>query len=259
MPGASSLSLTTADAMLAEQRRQRRRDRMLMMTLIELLSIMVFVAMAYALASRDEAELSTDWKTQYQKSQAQLADANKKLAAVRRELELARHAAAVLAEEYTGQPLPIDPDKSWEEVQRILKEIAEKRRSGSQDQQRRTATALAGGGAFGLPTCITPATAYTVMLYADETLQALPAWEARDQQTMTAMPGATALVSAGRVPRVKFAEFAKQANIDAGRNGACMLRVTARPAEPYYHDVYMRQVNELARWFSVRRVGIDGR
>ena len=245
--------------MLAEQRRQRRRDRMLMMTLIELLSIMVFVAMAYALASRDEAELSTDWKSQFKQAQAQLADAQKQILALRKDVEEARHAAAVLAEEYTGQPLPIDPAKSWEEVQKLLKTIADKRSTGSQDRQRRIETALNGGGAFGLPACASPASAYTVMLYADETLQALPAWEKRDQKEVASMASVMKLVSAGRLPRGQFSELAKQANIDAGRREACMLRVTARPAESYFHDVYMRQVNELARWFAVRRVGIDGR
>ena len=259
MASTQTSSQSTADAMLAEQRRQRRRDRMLMMTLIEMLSIMVFVAMAYALASRNEAELNTDWKAMHQSAMEKLADTERQLAALTKELELARNAARALAEEYTGQALPIDPDKSWEEIQRILKEIAEKKRSGQEDQRKRAQTALAGGGAFGLPTCTLPALAYTVTLYADDTMQATSAWATTEYKAVSGMTAVTALASAGRLPRGAFSDLARKANIDAGRSGACLLRIVARPAETYFHDVYMRQVNELARWFSVRRVGMDGR
>lgn len=254
---ARASSLSTADAMLAQQRRQRRRDRLLMMTLIELLAIMVFVAMAYALASRNEAEISTDWKAKYEASQRELADAKASIVELRAQVEEARAAAAALAQAYDGEPLPVNPDEAWAEVLERARTASQTQQQQAAAQQARIAAALDGKGAFGVPRCPVPTWAMTVLLYADDTLQAIPAWRPGEVTSVEQMPAIAELVGAGRISRDRFSALSSQVNIQSGKFDGCVLGVTARPAERYFHDLYIRQVNQLDQWFAVKRVGMD--
>jgi hypothetical protein len=232
-----------ADAtVIARQMRQTRRDRVLMISLVEMLSILVFVAMAYAMVTNTErVDLNRQFKSEVLKLRSFLNDREEAIKKLTLERDKWRQEAEALHIEYTGTPIKTTPD-----------DVLPLPRPPS----------LGKGAGDGRVRCAFPAERlFTIEMHANGFYRAIPAWRSTEDAQARALPGVAAILAEGKTAEVRFAQLAnaiaQQAPPEGAKGEACRYVVTADDKLIDSKLEYKRQMEFLTKYFRTNptRVG----
>lgn len=217
------------------ERRQRRRDKVMLISLIELLTILTFVATAFALVSKQELDLSKNNAAYVAKLEARirgLEEANRKLEQDNQRL---RKENATLWEAYFGQPLPDDP-------------VSRARMMG--ELQRR---------GFGVPLCSTPS-GRLFLVYLNDRVDGVDSysfiqgpWPVSEAGAVRLIPGVEELLGGESLTKDQVQAFASRVRAfgDAQRP-ACRYRILAQERHTNL-ALYKEQLSFLDKFFRTSR------
>lgn len=257
---ASSAPTSQRASSRSDQIRQRN-DRILTYTLIELLSQLVFVAMALGLL------LSEQTRREFDPRRDSVVELKKALGErdatiVRLKTDIAERDGRIadlesfvkrLLAKFPGGALPANPDI----IVRAVEESKNKDAIIAQQQQQIAGLLKqVGRGGVDRPNCpVTPTYMFAIDLLPTGRIQTRPAWDANASSAVQGVDGVAALVSAGPLTIPEFR--ARAAVVDAWarrQDPACGFRVLVYPRHKNF-DLYMRQSAAVKGYFydAVRR------
>lgn len=173
------------------EKRQRRRDKIVLISLVEMLTIITFISVGMAFVTQQDVDLTRNWRLELEQVQEQRDSVRRELTEARATIERQERELAILWDAYFGQPLPPN---------------AELRREALEGMRAR---------GFGMPTCEQP---HGLLLRVEtfigsdgsESFRANGAWGADESAVAQAIPGVSALIAAGNVSRSDWAPLANQ-------------------------------------------------
>lgn len=176
------------------ERSKRRRDRVLMISIVELLTILVFVAMTYALVNETDASLRPNLERELREARARIEVLETENGKLQAERDMWRR-IALAARDLVGLPQNATPEEIEREIRRRL-----------------------GGSARGI--CASPSgTLIRVHLLADGKLDVEAGgglrgapWTPEETAEAHAIPGFEALIAEPAMTQARFLELAAPLN-----------------------------------------------
>lgn len=174
-------------------RRQRRRDKVVLLSLVEMLTIITFISVGMAFVTQQDVDLTRDWRSELADAQERNHTLQQELTSAQETIARQERELAILWDAYYGQPLPSDAA--------LRREMLERMRSTQ---------------GFGMPACPSPdGLLLRVETYvgADgaDTFRAFPSWTPADAETAEAIPGVASLThAAAPLDRAQFSALAMQ-------------------------------------------------
>jgi hypothetical protein len=212
------------------ERSKRRRDRVLMISIVELLTILVFVAMTFALVTQNDAVIGQSWRTKYLSLHEKYKAKESELAAMREERDMYKRIAESYARQIRRPELIGHPRELEREARRREKLM---------------------GTARGF--CSMPANALLrVHLQANGALRVEPgSWTADEAPRAAALSGVQEIIRERTMSPERFAGLGRVIDEAAkGLSPPCRYRVeTVR--EHADLPLYLRQMNAVRAPFNV--------
>jgi hypothetical protein len=248
------------NAVSRTDRLRQRNDRIVTFTLIELLTQLVFVAMALGILLADAARKEFDPKRDIvAELRAQLAAEVKHRTALEGDLAAANDQVASLkrfVERLLGNrpagELPAKP----KDIADIVAEAAN-REAVITAQQRVIAdqTRRLSHGGSDLPNCtVTPGYLLTVTLHGDGRYSTTAAWDTNAATVAARVPAVSAVVRRGELTQSEFESYAKEIKAwSSQQNPPCRFRVGLR-SDHHNYDLFLRQQATVGNYFYAARV-----
>lgn len=224
---------TSVEAALYE-RRQRRRDKVMMITLVEVLTIFLFIMMAFALVAQSEVVMAHNLRQQLDALRVAHRELQLRLAMTERERDRYLRQRNMLLHMYNLDRF-VDHNDQLDDF--------------LNDPRRRSLT---------YPVCPAP-TGFMLRidLLPDGSFQARPAWPAAEQAAATSIPGVASLINAGPIGAVHFAQLAGVVRLAGERRPeACRFLVSA-VAQHENLRLYLQQLPSVEQQFRTRRVQVS--
>jgi len=251
---------------VADAAARLRKERVHTSMLIELLSLLIFLSMAFAFVMKEEGENLNPWKEKYDRVAAELEAVKASNRWLRsRILHLDKEVLELkinlrrLLEVHKGTVRPNDQvlvPKDF--VASISSQKANAEAVVEELQQEnirlRQQLAAARGGGVDLPKCrIAPGFLFSIDLLGDGRYQVRPQWSAGAADAVAQVPGAMALARGGPFTREEF--LAQSRRIRAwGRAQPVPCGFTALVTERHGRiGLYKQQVSTVEQSFYVRR------
>lgn len=250
------------EAESAETLLRVRKERLHSTMLVEILALLVFLAMGFALVSRDElaAQPLADKADRLERLLAERDQQIRELEVRVRGLELANQQLAQSLRRFAGQSkgtlrandrvvvLPQD------QFQSLTTDLANKS-SMIDERQRENARlrgqlAAAGKGGTDLPNCtVTPGFLVSVDLEGNGTFLVRPMWAGTAENAVRQVSGVTQLASSRSLGKAEFQRLAQRVQ-DWGRSRSvpCGFRARVKPKHGNL-DSYLQQHRVVARYF----------
>jgi hypothetical protein len=228
--------------------------------LVEILALLVFLAMGFALVSRDEMA-TQPLAEKVERLERQLSERNKEIRELKvriRGLEIANEQLANslrrFAEQKTG-PLPANAKVvvlPQDQFTSNMTDLANKTEllNGKQNENATLRAKLAGRGGSDLPNCnVTPGLLIHVDLLAGGSFSAHPLWSANANGPAHKVPGLADLASGRALSKAEFERLARQVQ-SYGLQQVPQCGFRARVKERHSNlTQYKQQHHVVARYF----------
>jgi len=243
-----------------------RKERVHTTMLIELLVLLVFLAITFAVVTKDESATST-LQASLDEARAELHRMKLENATLRTENEELRRANAQLKDSlarWMAQPRTSIPANDQpilipnSQFKRLTDRLANSEAMVDERQKEnaylRAKLAAAHGGGTDLPNCpVTAGFLIGVDLMADGDVVVHPEWNAGAQDAVRNVPGIIDLATGSSMSLGKFAQAAQRV-ADWGRTQPSPCGFRAQVTEHHTNlALYKRQVRTVEEFFYVRR------
>ena len=242
-----------------------RKERVHTTMLIELLVLLVFLAITFAVVTKDESSVSTI-QAQLDALRAELKQVKHEDSALRGENDELKRANAALRDSLarwmdrprtaipaSDQPIVVPGEQFRQLVAQVANDKAMIDERQKENATLRSRLAAHGGGT-DLPNCpVTAGFLISVDLLADGSFQVHSLWNAGALEAVRKIPGALELAKGGAVSSATFEQQAMRvAAWGRGQPSPCGFR--AQVTEHHSNlALYKRQVHVVERYFYVRR------
>lgn len=245
-----------------------RKERIHTTMLIEVLSLLVFMSMAFAFVMKEEGDRTNPWKEvadRYERQIKSLKVENKfleaRLFSLQRQIEALEASIKRLVAAHQG-PLAAN-DKVVVIPKAVFEGMSDKQ--GNSDQMvaelqrevaslRRRLQTVRGKGGVDLPNCpVTAGFLANVDLYGDGAFRVQPTWNKGAVDAAVKVPGLIALTSGKLLNRSQFQMYAGEV-AQWGKKQAVPCGFRVRVLEHHVDlNLYKRQVGLVEQSFYVRR------